>query len=64
MTNVSTSSMSTSPLVYAVCVFPSEDSGFVLGEEYQWRVRAVSAGIPGEWSDPVVSDTQQPIGPD
>ncbi|MFA1820856.1 M14 family zinc carboxypeptidase [Virgibacillus oceani] len=40
------------------------DSGFVLGEEYQWRVRAVSAGIPGEWSDPVVSDTQQPIGPD
>lgn len=35
------------------------DSGFVLGERYRWRVRAVVDGNEGEWSEPVVGDTQR-----
>ena len=33
------------------------DSGFVLGERYRWRVRPVTAGLPGEWSAPVDGPT-------
>lgn len=39
------------------------DSGFILGDSYQWRVRAVVDGDEGEWSEPVVGDTQEPPGP-
>lgn len=39
------------------------DSGFILGERYQWRVRAVVDGDEGEWSTPVVGETQQEPGP-
>ena len=40
------------------------DSGFVLGEAYRWRVRALAGGAAGDWSAPVVQDTQDQIGPD
>ncbi len=39
------------------------DSGFVLGEPYRWRVRAVAGGVPGEWSAAVAADTPEQIGP-
>ncbi|HEY8338836.1 MAG TPA: M14 family zinc carboxypeptidase, partial [Egibacteraceae bacterium] len=35
------------------------DSGFALGGRYRWRVRAVVDGTAGEWSAPVVADTQE-----
>ena len=34
------------------------DSGFVLGERYRWRVRALVAGRPGDWSAPVDGTTR------
>jgi hypothetical protein len=40
------------------------DSGFILGERYRWRVRAVVNGTAGALSDPVDGDTQPPTGPD
>ena len=35
----------------------------MLGERYRWRVRAINAGMPGEWSAPVDGTTQGLIGP-
>jgi hypothetical protein len=29
------------------------DSGFVLGAQYRWRVRALVGTAPGDWSPPV-----------
>ncbi|MPZ60826.1 MAG: hypothetical protein GEU93_05925 [Propionibacteriales bacterium] len=40
------------------------DSGFVLGDRYQWRVRAVMDDTEGEWSEPVAGGTQEPVGPE
>jgi hypothetical protein len=40
------------------------DSGFVLGERYQWRVRAVVGGTPGDWSAPVANTTRETLGPE
>ena len=40
------------------------DSGFLLGERYQWRVRAVVNDIEGDWSEPVAGDTQESSGPE
>jgi Zinc carboxypeptidase len=40
------------------------DSGFVLGERYRWRVRAVVNGTAGDWSEQVNGDTRLPTGPD
>jgi hypothetical protein len=40
------------------------DSGFVLGESYRWRVRALMDTMPGEWSAAAEQDTQDQIGPD
>lgn len=39
------------------------DSGFTLGETYSWRIRAVSGEEVGEWSAPVVDETQAHLGP-
>ena len=39
------------------------DSGFVLGDAYRWRVRALVGGAPGAWSGPVTQSTQAQIGP-
>jgi hypothetical protein len=39
------------------------DSGFVLGDSYRWRVRALASGVAGDWSAPVTQDTQDQIGP-
>ena len=35
----------------------------MLGERYRWRVRAVTSGLPGDWSAPVDGTTQGVIGP-
>ena len=40
------------------------DSGFVLGESYRWRVRALVGGVAADWSAPVTQDTLDQIGPD
>jgi hypothetical protein len=40
------------------------DSGFLLGERYRWRVRAVVNGTAGALSDPVDGETQTPTGPE
>ncbi len=39
------------------------DHGFVVGERYRWRVRAVVGGTPGDWSAPVTRDTPDHPGP-
>lgn len=39
------------------------DAGFIVGRRYQWRVRAVVAGAPQEWSAPVQAETRAPFGP-
>lgn len=33
------------------------DSGFAPGERYRWRLRAVTDGLAGDWSEPVVDET-------
>ena len=40
------------------------DAGFVPGARFQWRVRAVVAGTPQEFSSPAAAVTQAPFGPD
>ena len=40
------------------------DSGFLLGERYRWRVRAVVNGTAGDLSEPVDGETQTPTGPE
>lgn len=44
------------PLVFA-------DHGFTLGERYQWRVRPVVSGEPGDWSAPITLTTADHPGP-
>ncbi|GAA1172970.1 hypothetical protein GCM10009584_12450 [Ornithinimicrobium humiphilum] len=39
------------------------DHGFVVGERYQWRVRPVIGGTPGDWSEPIVMSTPDHPGP-
>ncbi len=39
------------------------DAGFIAGHRLQWRVRAVVAGEPRGFSDPVAGATRPPFGP-
>lgn len=39
------------------------DAGFVPGQWFRWRVRAVMGDTPQEWSEPTAAQTLAPFGP-